>query len=153
MALVIAPIHGLSPDMMTIERAAHRVPWGANVFGNSFGPRYRVMGLFLHDRLVGYTVSHVLFDEIMLMNIAVAPAHHRKGYGQLLMDDLIAFASDEQGQQKDMLFLEVREHNESAIRLYERNGFKEIGRRPGYYPPVVPGDERETAIVMSRTTS
>ncbi|WP_157981293.1 ribosomal protein S18-alanine N-acetyltransferase [Aliidiomarina sanyensis] len=148
--LVLQPLHGLTPDIMAIERDAHRVPWPASVFGNSFGPRYRVMGLFVGDVLVGFTVAHVLHDEVMLMNIAVSPKYQGKGYGQLLMDDLIQFVSDENGHQKDKLFLEVREHNEAAIRLYLRNQFEEIGRRPGYYPPVTPGDERETAIVMHR---
>jgi ribosomal-protein-alanine N-acetyltransferase len=29
--------------------------------------------------------------------------------------------------------LEVREDNESALRLYGRMGFEQISRRPGYY--------------------
>ncbi|MOA65737.1 ribosomal-protein-alanine N-acetyltransferase [compost metagenome] len=45
-------------------------------------------------------------------------------------------------------FLEVRESNQSAYRLYERYGFNEVGRRRGYYPAV---DGREDALVMACT--
>ena len=32
------------------------------------------------------------------------------------------------------VFLEVDEHNAAAIRLYDRAGFREVSRRPNYYP-------------------
>jgi len=41
------------------------------------------------------------------------------------------------------LTLEVRPSNEVAVRLYEKFGFKVIGRRRGYYT-----DNNEDAIVM-----
>jgi ribosomal-protein-alanine N-acetyltransferase len=31
------------------------------------------------------------------------------------------------------VFLEVDEHNTAAIKLYDRAGFFEVGRRPNYY--------------------
>jgi ribosomal-protein-alanine N-acetyltransferase len=42
--------------------------------------------------------------------------------------------------------LEVRTSNESAIRLYERFGFRAAGRRRAYYH-----DNREDALIMWRT--
>jgi ribosomal-protein-alanine N-acetyltransferase len=41
------------------------------------------------------------------------------------------------------LFLEVRESNEAALKLYRKLGFGEIGRREKYYE-----NPEETAIVM-----
>ncbi len=32
------------------------------------------------------------------------------------------------------VFLEVDENNEPALRLYHRAGFREVSRRPNYYP-------------------
>jgi ribosomal-protein-alanine N-acetyltransferase len=32
------------------------------------------------------------------------------------------------------VFLEVEEGNQAACRLYARAGFREVGRREGYYP-------------------
>jgi ribosomal-protein-alanine N-acetyltransferase len=43
------------------------------------------------------------------------------------------------------VFLEVRPSNPLAKALYESVGFREIGRRPRYYPAK---DGREDAIVM-----
>jgi ribosomal protein S18 acetylase RimI-like enzyme len=39
--------------------------------------------------------------------------------------------------------LEVRPSNLAALKLYERLGFREIGRRKGYYT-----DTREDALLM-----
>ena len=45
-------------------------------------------------------------------------------------------------------FLEVDEVNEPARRLYQRAGFREVGRRPGYYQQG--RDHAATALVLRR---
>ncbi|MDG1996670.1 MAG: GNAT family N-acetyltransferase, partial [Emcibacteraceae bacterium] len=40
---------------------------------------------------------------------------------------------DLQGNSFEKIFLEVRENNVAAIRLYKKNSFDIIGRRIGYY--------------------
>ncbi len=47
----------------------------------------------------------------------------------------------------ETFYLEVRPSNAAALRLYQRMGFEEIGRRRAYYPA---GSAREDAIVMRR---
>lgn len=101
-------------------------------------------------RLAGYYVAHTVADEVTLMNIAVDPALQGKGYGAVLLNDLIGRCADLQGELRARLFLEVRESNESALRLYYRYGFSEVGRRPGYYPAAKENGSPETAIVMAR---
>jgi ribosomal-protein-alanine N-acetyltransferase len=46
------------------------------------------------------------------------------------------------------VFLEVGEHNDAAIRLYDRAGFREVSRRPNYYPGA--GGEAAAALVLRR---
>ncbi|HHT7854957.1 TPA: GNAT family N-acetyltransferase, partial [Pasteurella multocida] len=46
------------------------------------------------------------------------------------------------------LWLEVRESNIAAQKLYEQLGFNEVDRRKNYYP--TPHGQRENAIVMAR---
>jgi ribosomal-protein-alanine N-acetyltransferase len=46
------------------------------------------------------------------------------------------------------VFLEVDEQNTPAIRLYARAGFREVGRRPNYYP--VGGGAASCALVLRR---
>jgi [ribosomal protein S18]-alanine N-acetyltransferase len=44
------------------------------------------------------------------------------------------------------VLLEVRPSNERALAVYRRYGYREIGRRKGYYP--AHAGQREDAIVM-----
>ena len=45
--------------------------------------------------------------------------------------------------------LEVEEGNRPALALYRRRGFREVGRRQGYYAR--PDGTRAAAITMSRS--
>jgi ribosomal-protein-alanine acetyltransferase len=74
--------------------------------------------------------------EREVLNLAVDPEYRRRGIGLRLLE-----AELERGQ--GSWFLEVRESNEAAIRLYESAGFAASGRREKYY-----SDPVETAIVM-----
>ncbi len=53
-------------------------------------------------------------------------------------------------QAAERLWLEVRQSNQRAQRLYERYGFRFIGVRRGYYPALQ--GRREDASVMSLDT-
>lgn len=78
----------------------------------------------------------VASDEREILNLTTLPPFRRKGLALALVRALLA-------QGSGVVFLEVRESNEAARKLYRRAGFEEIGRRSGYYqsPP-------EAAIVM-----
>jgi ribosomal-protein-alanine N-acetyltransferase len=74
--------------------------------------------------------------EAEILNIAVAPSHRRNGIATALIDSLDA----------PEVFLEVRESNEPAQRLYSKLGFRTVGRREQYYD-----DPEEAALVMRRS--
>jgi ribosomal-protein-alanine N-acetyltransferase len=99
------------------------------------------------DGLVGHICLRKILDELWVLNLAVHPSARERGLGRQLLDRALARALE---SACTSLWLEVREHNERARRLYDRFGFGEKGRRAGYYPPVPPSTEREAAIVMSR---
>jgi len=91
----------------------------------------------LDGRIAGFVVSRTLAaKEREILNIAVHPDFRRLH----IATDLLRF---EISRSPGAHFLEVRESNVPARRLYEELGFQEVGSRPGYYdnPP-------ETAIVM-----
>jgi ribosomal-protein-alanine N-acetyltransferase len=67
----------------------------------------------------------------------VAPANRRQGIARRLMETVIE-------QDGTNLFLEVRESNTSARKLYESLGLLVQGRRTHYYH-----DPPEDAIVMA----
>jgi len=92
-----------------------------------------------HDgAIAGFIVARKTApDEREILNIAVLSEYRGLGIGEALLRALVF--SGETGD----VFLEVRESNDAARRLYERVGFEEVGRRPGYYE-----DPPETAVIM-----
>ena len=87
-------------------------------------------------------VMHVL-DESELMEIAVQPAMQGRGYGKALLAQAIALARRNGAVR---MFLEVRESNARARKMYTSFGFEETGRRRNYYPTE---NGREDAILMT----
>lgn len=146
--MALVPFSATDPTYYRIETAAHGAPWSLSTFQQCVGHLYRTRALLINGEPVGFTICYLVADEVTLMNIAVHPKHQGNGYGKLLMQDILDFISDRNGARQRTVFLEVREHNTSAIALYKALGFNDIGRRPGYYPPIAPSTTPETAIVM-----
>ncbi len=69
-------------------------------------------------------------NDAELLKITVHPERQRVGIGNNLLQALCLFLAQQQVAQ---LFLEVRSQNHSAIKLYAKLGFREIGRRNNYY--------------------
>ena len=59
-----------------------------------------------------------------------------------MLQHFICIARDQRARS---MFLDVRESNRAAARLYERIGFRQIGKRRDYYPAM---GGREDSIVM-----
>lgn len=127
-----------------IEQASYPFPWTRGIFQDCLRVGYRCQVLSTDEGIVGYAiVSHTL-DEAHLLNLCIHPECRRGGLASLLLDHVVREA---QVGDAHRLFLEVRPSNKAAVRLYKSNGFRTIGRRPGYYP----ADEgREDALVMVR---
>ena len=90
--------------------------------------------------LLGYTQVRTILDEGTLERIAVAPAARRRGIGEALL----ARAIREGRGKLAFLTLEVRAGNAPAIGLYEKLGFREVGRRKNYYR-----EEGEDALLLT----
>ena len=141
-----------------VEVTAYAHPWSRKHFHDSLQAGYPAV-LLLGEALpgeqaqavhadgrvlLGYLVAMPGVDEVHLLNITVAPAHQRQGWARFMLDALVLWS---RGQRAQWLWLEVRQSNEAARRLYERYGFSQVGLRKGYYPD---GHlRREDAIVMS----
>jgi ribosomal-protein-alanine N-acetyltransferase len=92
--------------------------------------------------VLGYVVAWFVADEGEIANLAVAPAGWGSGIGRALLDAALA-----QAKQRgiESVYLEVRDSNVRARRLYKSRGFEEVGRRTKYYRRPV-----EDAIVLRR---
>jgi ribosomal-protein-alanine N-acetyltransferase len=95
------------------------------------------------DRIVGYVLAWFVADEGEIANLAVAPTDWGQGIGRALLDAALLEGS---GRGATAIYLEVRDSNIRARRLYGSRGFEEVGRRRGYYRRPV-----EDAIVLRRT--
>jgi len=90
----------------------------------------------------GFAVFRKVGDDGEILQIAVDKSMHRKGIGDMLIGAVIDFA---QLLELNSIFLEVRKSNTPAVRLYIKNGFKEVRVRKDYY-----FDPVEDALVMVR---
>lgn len=132
------------PKVAALERRCFSDPWSEAIFRQSLtNPQSRFFVAVSEDGIAGYAELAFALDEGDLTNIAVSPEFRRQGLGQALLDRVIGTASE---LKLSRLFLEVRVSNEPAIRLYEKNGFTDVGLRKDYYT-----DPREDARVMMKT--
>ena len=82
------------------------------------------------QEVVGYVIARAAADEGEILNLAVAPAQQRHGVGRLLAQQAL---EDLAARGARSVYLEVRESNAAARRLYEGLGFEAVARRPNYY--------------------
>lgn len=80
--------------------------------------------------------------EAEILNLAVKLSYRRTGIGTALVHQLL---SEWAQQASRRVFLEVRESNRDAIKLYADLGFRQVGRRKAYYSAPV-----EDALVLER---
>ena len=78
----------------------------------------------------GLLLCSEVADEMEILTICVLPEFRRQHIAQDLLHELFEYAK---GQKVKRIFLEVAEDNEAAQKLYSGAGFKQTGRREGYY--------------------
>lgn len=93
------------------------------------------------ETLLGYAVARCIFEDCELLNLAVEEKRRRQGVGGALLTRILS-AAGEAGCRA--VHLEVRESNGGARALYEKQGFRTVGRRKGYYTC-----SREDALCMT----
>jgi ribosomal-protein-alanine N-acetyltransferase len=81
-------------------------------------------------------------EEAHLLNLSIATACQRQGYGSLLLRRLCEVA---RGRGARLILLEVRPSNAAGLQLYARHGFQRAGLRREYYPAQA---GREDALVL-----
>jgi ribosomal-protein-alanine N-acetyltransferase len=81
-------------------------------------------------KLCGFVCAQAVGGEWEIENVVVAAEFLRRGIAKELVRTLIQLAEHEAAS---AILLEVRESNLPARRLYEKHGFREVGRRRMYY--------------------
>ncbi len=129
-------------DVYAIEEASFKTPWTRQAFEQEIVSNTLAIYFVIETQgeVVGYGGMWMVVDELHITNVAIKPAFRGKGYSKHLMHALIAYG---QNNRFSHMTLEVREHNQVAISLYEKLGFIIAGKRPKYY-----FDTGEDAFVM-----
>ena len=130
-------------QVMEIEKELFSVPWTKEGFF-TFLMKENAMFLVVEEKgsILGYCGILTVLDEGDITNVAVRRERQKEGIGYFMTDGLIRLCQE---RGVNIIHLEVRRSNQSAIRLYERLGFKEDGIRKNYY-----ADPSEDAILMTR---
>lgn len=117
------------PNIMRMEKELFATSWEEEMFIEEIEKQYAYV-LEIKNKIIGYICGWKLLDEFNITNIAVASDFQRKGFGKALVQFLMSKLLDEKCFK---FFLEVRESNQAAKKLYEKLGFVVIGSRKNYY--------------------
>ena len=130
--------------VLEIESASFSRPWTRGHFLDEMASPFGSPTLAeLPDGTVaGYLCLRQILDEAEILDVAVRATLRGRGIGRLLVQEALAAVREKGGT---VVSLEVRVGNHDAVALYRRLGFREIGRRKGYY------DNGEDAILMEYT--
>lgn len=148
-----SPITGLKlekaalPDcdaLALLARSAHSHPWSAGQYRGSMESGHDCWIFRTDERgIVACCVVSRLFDEVEVLDVAVAPEWRRRGVGGSLLQQIFSAFPEDVAR----VLLEVRASNRAGRALYHKLGFSEDGRRKNYYPKADGG--REDALLMS----
>jgi ribosomal-protein-alanine N-acetyltransferase len=128
-------------EVAQIEFSSFSTPWSLSTFRKTLrDEKTRSIVALVDGGVVGYAVCWVVGDFAELGDIAVAKRWRGRGVGELLLLGVIDIC---RVLGVRSLFLEVRESNAVAKKLYRKRGFDEIMRRHRYY-----SDPVEDAIVL-----
>ena len=141
--LIVTPFEEKDiPYLVKIEAACFSTPFKEKDFLDILSSEIsNVLVAKRGNFVVGFVSFTMIIDELQIINVAVDPSLQRMGIGNLLMSELIKYGS-KKGALK--YFLEVRESNVNAIRLYEKHGFVPVGVSKNHF--FLP---RENAILMN----
>jgi len=129
-------------DLESVIRIEYQVfenPWPIEAFTEDIV--HDAFVLTDHDVVFAYIFCMVVLDECSIMNIAVAPDHQRRGFGEILFKNITSILAL---REVNVYFLDVRQSNKAAQNLYNKLGFRAIAIRKGYY-----NHPDEDAIVMT----
>jgi [ribosomal protein S18]-alanine N-acetyltransferase len=125
-----------------LHATSFRRGWGEDeVFRLLLEGNVVVHRIMIRRALVGFIMSRMAADEAEILSVAIAPSRRGRGLSRPLLDFHLRSLA---GRGVRAVLLEVDEHNEPARRLYGRAGFREVGRRQGYY------ESGATALVLRR---
>jgi len=131
-------------EILKIEHSLYEFPWTEEIFNDCLRVGYCCWLLMEDDEIAAYSILSAAAGESHLLNLCVRKSSQRRGYGRQLMEHMLKVAK---GHDANVCLLEVRPTNKSAVELYEKMDFVEVGLRPNYYPAK---NGHEDALILAR---
>ena len=128
-----------------IEREGQDAPWSGRIFRDCLAVGYDCRMILREREPVGFVIVSRVLDEAHLLNIVLDGSWRGR---RIAREVLVGLERELIQQGMSLLYLEVRESNTPARRLYERLGFRISGFRERYYCTRDGG--REDAVLMSK---
>lgn len=105
--------------------------WSEKLFLDALNDTDTIMlAAVINEKVIGFLNGSCVLDEAELMNIAVSQDYRRDGIAGTLIK---AFEDRLAEKGINTVYLEVRESNLPAKKLYEKYGYKQNGLRKNYY--------------------
>ncbi len=108
------------------------------LISESTNPTIKFLAIEKNNLLLGYIGCYHILGECEILNFVIDGAFQRKGYGQMLFNELLKQVDAKR------VILDVRVNNEQGMKFYLKNGFRKISIRKNYY------SDGTDAIVMEK---
>jgi [ribosomal protein S18]-alanine N-acetyltransferase len=118
------------PALLAIERETANAAHWTEVQYERRAADGLILAAEAGGRICGFVCAREVADVWEIENVVVAEQNRRSGVADSLLRELLRRVREHGG---DAIWLEVRESNHPARRLYEKHGFRETGRRREYY--------------------
>ncbi len=131
------------PAIAALEAACFSEPWSEQAFLDALKQPEALMmtAIGMGNNSIGYCGIYLSADEGEITNVAVRPDYRKQGIADAILTEVLSEAWKRGAQ---TIYLEVRQRNIPAQKLYEKHGFVSCGIRKNFYRKPT-----EHAIVMS----
>jgi ribosomal-protein-alanine N-acetyltransferase len=134
--------------IVDIDRRSFAWPWNHTYFTGELACRQgcnftlKAVNRENTQKVIGYIICRLVQKELHILRMAVKPNWRGHGLAARMLDRALGRAAKKGA---GSAFLEVRPSNQSALALYNKQGFRMIGKKPYYYT-----DTREDALVLMK---
>ena len=130
-------------QVAALEKLCFSDPWSEKSVAGELSNELALWLVALEGETVaGYIGSQTVMGESDMMNVAVHPDSRKQGIATGL---IVGLVEELRRRGSHSLTLEVRASNDSAISLYRKLDFQEVGRRRNYYR-----NPREDALILRK---
>lgn len=130
MEIILADSQNLS-EIVALDQIARFQSWSLEQWSSELNHgESQIFILRENSRILGVLSGRMMGLEAELFMILVHPARRREGLAKSMLNHWIQRLQE---QEVDGVYLDVSHENQSAIALYEQNGFELLNRRKNYY--------------------